>query len=213
MDQTNSKLVLPPVQQGVFDVLREESQRLREWGYYLGGDTALALQLGHRQSVDFDFFSLQPGLGDSTYEWLESLPDFILREKDANTLHGQIQEVKVSFISAYKYPPAIDTIEIEGISVAHIVDIGAMKLLAITSRAALRDYIDIAAILKSGTTLSQLLEASQEKYGPSFDTMVPLRALLAYDSEDMDTEIPTLLDATLKSDWKRILNAAVKEVG
>lgn len=212
MDQPVIKKVLPPDQQAVLQILAKEKAQLEEWGFYLAGGTALALQLGHRQSIDFDFFSEKAGLSDAVFARLADTEDFVLREKDADTLHAELQGVKLSFISAYKYPLITKLRAIADIPVADISDIAAMKLLAITSRATARDYIDLAAIIQSGRPLSRLLETAQHKYGSAFDIMVPLRALAAYDNQDMDNEIPVMLDTELEKKWQDIIDIAVKSM-
>ena len=84
--------------------LSSHATSLETWNYYLAGGTALSLQVGHRRSVDFDFFSQRPRLGEKTFHWLENFRGFILREMDEHTVHAEISGVKISFISNYKYP-------------------------------------------------------------------------------------------------------------
>lgn len=201
--------VLPAQQVTVFKQLQAEASRLDQLGLYLAGGTALALQIGHRQSVDFDFFSQQPDIGEKVFVWLEPLPEFTLRDKDANTIHGEIGGVKVSFIGAYKYPLVEKLVASDSISLAGIRDIALMKLLAITNRATVRDYIDLAAIIRNHIPLENLLEDSQKKYGGNFNTMVLVRALVSFD--DLDPEYPHLLDKTLATSWQGILREAVKK--
>ena len=202
--------VLPKGQQRLWTLLQSERKKLDDWGYYLAGGTALALQIGHRQSVDFDFFSQKPALGAETRLWLESFPGFLLREGDAATVHSQIQGVKASFISGYKYPLIEKKVLLGKLHAAGIVDIAQMKLLAITHRATLRDYLDLAAILRDHIPLPYLLKTSKKKYGPEFNPMVSLKAMISFD--DVDMELPLLLDKTLKKSWKDILRQAVKDV-
>ena len=85
-----------------------------------------------------------------------------------------------------------------------------MKLLAITNRSTIRDYIDLAVIIRDHISLPDLLESSQKKYGANFNTMILLRALVSFN--DLDPEHPTLLDKTLANTWQQILRDAVKKV-
>lgn len=201
--------IFPPAQRAVWDRLQNHAAALTERGYYLAGGTALALQIGHRQSIDFDFFTPQQRLGKITAEWLQQLPGVTLREMDEHTVHAEIEQVKVSFIGAYKYQLVQKPIQPNGIAIASLLDIGVMKLLAITHRATVRDYLDLAAIIGGRIPLSQLLEASRQKYGATFNTMIPLRALTAF--KDLDQEMPPVFDATLAKEWQRILRQAVKD--
>lgn len=84
-----------------------------------------------------------------------------------------------------------------------------MKLLAITHRATLRDYLDLAAILRDRIRLPELLAASGKKYGSKFNVMICLKALVSF--EDVEPEEPPLLDPSLRNSWQKILTEAVKE--
>ena len=202
--------VLPAAQRSLLEKLTENSPFLAEGGYYLAGGTALALQLGHRQSLDFDFFSTQKGLAERTQERLRSFSTVILRDMDQDTLHVEADGIKVSFISAYRYKLIEPPLDYNNLKLAGLVDIGLMKLLALTHRATLRDYLDIAAIVRGPVRLQRLVEASREKYGPETNPMLFLRALVTW--TDIDPEMPVLLDTALKKNWKQILQKAVKSV-
>lgn len=201
--------VLPKSQAALWNFFSSHSDVLGRCGFYLAGGTALALQIGHRQSVDFDFFSQKPALGSKVSQWLKSYPNVFLRDYDPNTVHAEFRKIKVSFIGAYEYPLVTRAVNADGLRLASIVDIGLMKLLAITHRAALRDYIDLAAIIRDHVSLPKLLELSPRKYGKKFNRMIPLKALVSYD--DLDQEMPKLLDRTLAKKWQAILTQAVKQ--
>lgn len=202
--------VLPPGQRALWDRLQAHAAFLKDQGYYLAGGSALALQIGHRQSLDFDFFSNRPALGEPTQHWLEQLGDVVVREFDRDTLHAQVGGVKVSFISAYRYPTVQPLVETGGIRLAGLLDIALMKLLALTHRATVRDYLDLAAILRAHMDLPTILEASRTKYGARFDVMLFLRALVTF--SDVEPEFPVLLDRSLQDSWQTILREAVKRV-
>ncbi|MBI4021972.1 MAG: nucleotidyl transferase AbiEii/AbiGii toxin family protein [Candidatus Andersenbacteria bacterium] len=129
---------------------------------------------------------------------------------DENTVHGQLGQVKASFIGGYKYPLVADTVLAGKLSLASIPDIGLMKLLAITHRATVRDYLDLAIIIRDHIKLPRLLEMSRSKYGDNFNILVPLRALTSF--TDLDPEHPKLFDKSLASSWQLILRKAVKEL-
>jgi hypothetical protein len=203
--------VLPDAQQTVWRVLVQRAAAFLNGGYYLAGGTALALQLGHRQSVDFDFFSQQPGLAGTMEEVLQPIPGFLVRDIEPDTLHAEIGGVKLSFIGAYRYPLLEQPLDVEGMRLAGLLDIGVMKLLALSHRATPRDYIDLAAILRAGCTLPDLLAACNRKYGDAFNPMVPLRALVSF--QDIEGETPTMLDVQLASSWQDVLRSAVRAVG
>lgn len=202
--------VLPPAQRRLLAQFQDRSSFLAKQGYYLAGGTALALHLGHRQSQDFDFFSNRKALAGLTREWLRPFRRVVLRDTDQNTLHAEIAGTKVSFIGAYRYKLVGQPVNCQGLKLAGLLDIGLMKLLALTHRATLRDYLDMAALVRGPVPLRKLVEASREKYGPETNPMLFLRALVTW--TDIDLEIPVLLDTALKKNWKQILQKAVKSV-
>lgn len=157
--------VFPSGQRRLWDQFQRKSTFLAHRGYYLAGGSALALQTGHRQTVDFDFFSEKKALAASTQEWLKPLPGFLVRDRDKDTLHAEVKGVTVSFISGYKYPLVARRVKAGGVQLAGLLDIALMKLLAIAHRATLRDYLDLAAILRDHLDLKKLIDASGKKYG------------------------------------------------
>lgn len=110
--------ILPDAQKIGWDQLQKQADFLINNKFYLAGGTALALQIGHRQSVDFDFFSQQKNTGQPTFDWLQTMSDFVLRDMDANTVHGQLGQVKASFIGGYKYPLVEALVPVDNLSCA-----------------------------------------------------------------------------------------------
>lgn len=202
--------ILPVSQRKLWSLFQRQAEALSRFGYYLAGGTALTLQIGHRRSVDFDFFSRRLGIARDTLNWINKFSNPVVREMDPNTLHLDIQGVKVSFIGAYKYRCVQKCVTQGKIPLAGMKDIGTMKLLAITHRAVLRDYVDLAAIIRNHIALSDLLKASLKKYGKSFNALIPLKALVSF--EDLEPEMPHLFDLDLKKNWKKILIRAVQEI-
>lgn len=201
--------VLRQPQQALWATLQRESARIHARGFYLAGGTALALRIGHRESQDFDFFSQIPDI-EPIRAWIETLPNATIRDANADTIHAEIAAVKLSFIAGYRYPLLLPPVLAGTLEMADIMDIALMKILAITHRATIRDYLDLAVILRDHCSLEQLLVKSVEKYGENFNTMLCLRALVHFD--DIDNEVPVLLDANLDETWKEILRDAVKKI-
>ena len=152
--------------------------------FYLAGGTALALQLGHRISVDFDFFSSGKfenekltKLVKSTFN--DSKINFIQNENETITfLLDDTIKISLFKLSYDNYFPLIET---KYFNLAGIKEIGVMKLLALF-RATYKDYVDLFYILKK-YELSELLKAAEAKH-PEFDKTIYLRALLSYDDVD-----------------------------
>ncbi len=155
--------------------------------FYLAGGTALALQIGHRDSVDFDFFSEQDINTQELFNRLrEIFKDHTLLkiQEESNTLTVLVDNtIKVSFFT-YKYKLIRETITDENLSLASVEDIGCMKLSAITGRATNKDYIDLYFILKN-FPLSDLLENARVKY-PELERNLILKSLVYF--EDVTQE-------------------------
>ncbi|HEX8946781.1 MAG TPA: nucleotidyl transferase AbiEii/AbiGii toxin family protein [Candidatus Paceibacterota bacterium] len=117
-------------------------------GYYLAGGTALALRIGHRQSVDLDYF-INAAIDTTVLKALVrdafAGHDVAFPFETTNTLWCSIDGVKVSFIS--RFDPLLEPVEmLGGIRVASLEDITVMKLAAICGREEYKDYFDLACL-------------------------------------------------------------------
>lgn len=149
--------------------------------FYLAGGTALALQIGHRDSLDFDFFSKEnidtSKLFDEINEFFSGL-EIIKTQEEKNTLSVNVGQVKLSFLT-YHYELVDKLIEVEFLNLASIKDIACMKLSAITSRCALKDYVDLYFILKQ-YKLEELLNSCKDKFS-KLDIGLVLKSLVYFD--------------------------------
>ncbi len=151
-------------------------------GFYLAGGTGLALQLGHRDSIDFDFFSERPFDAELLAKELDTL--FVGRtvtvtQLENNTLSCVVGDnVQLSFMT-YAYPLIEPLVCTDHFPLASIQDIGCMKLSAITSRSVEKDYVDLYQILQS-IDLSTLLSLSYKKH-PALDEALILKSLVYFD--------------------------------
>ena len=175
--------------------------------FFLVGGTALALQLGHRLSIDLDFFTEHPfstqALTDHLYDW----KDFILSSVSSNTVLGVLEGVKTDFIT-HAYPLVDPLIIEEGLRLASLVEIGAMKLNAIAhSGQRLKDFIDVYFLLES-MTLRDLLTAYSRKY-PKSNQLIPLKALVYFEDINIQIDKPMVNRAITLSMLKRRLEEAV----
>ncbi len=150
--------------------------------FYLAGGTALALQMGHRDSVDFDFFTEREFDTTTLYERVKTLfggVHEVLKTQEArNTLSVLVEgEIRISFFS-YPYSLLEPCIEDEYLRVASIRDIGCMKLSAVVSRSSRKDYVDLYFILKR-IPLYDLLASAAEKM-PDLDRNLILKSLVYF---------------------------------
>ena len=146
--------VLPPAQKKIWNKLIAIPKN-----YVLYGGTAIALQLGHRSSIDFDFFSSDHVDSDHLYSVVSSfLGPLEIIQSRKNTLSMitySDDPVKLSFFWGIETgrvkPPRIT--EDNSMRVASLLDLFGHKLKTILQRVEAKDYIDIACLLKSGLPL------------------------------------------------------------
>ena len=131
--------------------------------FHLAGGTSLALQIGHRISVDLDLFTQNDFETNQILEFLEDSFNFHLTYSSKNTLKGNIGDVNLDLIS-HKYPLINKPIQIQEIRLLSIPDIAAMKLNAIAGNGTRsKDFVDIYFILKQ-FSLSEIINFYKTKY-------------------------------------------------
>jgi predicted nucleotidyltransferase component of viral defense system len=171
------------IEPGTLELLRElqKSEILNE--FILAGGTALAMQLGHRKSIDLDLFSQNDIEVNSILEYLEERFGFELDFSAKNTLKGSIQKVKIDLIT-HKYPFVKEPVHLEGIRVFPVEDIAAMKLNAIAGDGTRsKDFIDVYFLLKQ-FAVKELLAFYGAKYNKR--NLIHIVKSLNY-FEDIDT--------------------------
>ncbi|MFO7951910.1 MAG: nucleotidyl transferase AbiEii/AbiGii toxin family protein [Bacillota bacterium] len=135
-------------------------------GSYLAGGTALALIIGHRESVDFDWFSPTEFDPESLARQLSLIKPFKVNEASRGTLHGIMDNVRVSW---FYYPnPLLDSLitssSMPGLKLASLKDIGTMKLIALSHRGSAKDFIDLYKLHENGLDLESLLKLVPSKF-------------------------------------------------
>lgn len=193
------------VEPGTLGLLKEIMAIPELSGFNLAGGTALALQIGHRKSVDLDFFGARPIDKDEIVALLENIGNLYLLQHSLNILIFNINGVKVDFVN-YKYPWLREIKEEAGIRLVSLADIGAMKLAAITGRGKKRDFTDLYFLLQQ-FTLPELLGFYREKY-PDGNEFLVLRSLTYFDDAEEDKE----LEMFEKVEWPEIRKTIENEV-
>lgn len=197
------------------DILPEAQRRLwRELSglpgeFTLYGGTALALHLGHRESVDFDFFGNRPIDVSSLENEISFLSGAKVTQRAKNTLSVLVDRgapVKVSFFGVPKLPRLTPPViaEDNGLRIASLIDLAGTKASVVQVRGEAKDYIDMDALIRvGGINLSTALAAAGKLYGSSFNPEITLKALSYFDDGDL-RELP--------ADLKSRLAAAVDKV-
>ena len=160
----------------------------------LVGGTALALQYGHRTSVDLDFFGSFGNEEDKLFTVLQPYAE-VRRVKDSSNIKiFFMDDVKVDFVNYSIYPWIDDAVVEDGLRLASPKDIAAMKINAIEGRGSKKDFIDIYSLLQH-YSLDELLKFYSQKY-PNYSIYRALMSLTYFaDADPKDT--PTLfMDAT-----------------
>lgn len=181
--------ILPPAQQGLWTRLAPT----RDLGLVLYGGTAIALRLGHRISVDFDFFTEKLLDKDSLRARLDFLNGALTLQETPNGLTVLVRsgqgDVKVSFFGSIDFGRVGEPEQTDDsvLCVASLDDLMATKLKVVLQRNEAKDYKDIAAMLKSGVSLARGLAAARTMYGPNFQPGESLKALVYFEGGDLDT--------------------------
>ncbi len=157
-------LQIETVQPGTFAVLKKLSVLPVLADFQLVGGTALALQIGHRQSIDLDFFTPNIDFDEiRMLRTLQKLGNVVVLNTDTNWLGVKFDGVKLDILK-YPYPLLNSFLEEDGIRLVSKPDIAAMKLSAISSRGAKKDFIDLYFLFQE-ITLAAMLEFYTTKFG------------------------------------------------
>jgi hypothetical protein len=195
---------LPEAQRTLWKELRDVPAE-----FVLYGGTAIALHLGHRESVDFDFFGGREFNPAELYGRVPFLKGAMVLQQERNTLTCSVDRgapVKVSFFGL----PALKRIESpaqaqdNGLKVAALIDLAGMKATVVQQRAEAKDYVDLDAIMGHGIGLPLALAAAIAIYGDAFNPQITLKALCYFEDGSLrDLPEPVkrrLLDAVAETD-------------
>jgi hypothetical protein len=180
------------------DVLPEEQKKLgpqlapaRALDFVLYGGTAIALQLGHRVSVDFDFFTDHDLNRKRLVESFPFLANSTAIQDSNNTFVVLVpvddRHVKVSFFGAIGFGRVNDPVETDDgvMLVASMADLLAAKVKVILQRSESKDYRDIAAMLEAGADLPLAIAAARQMYAPTYQPQIGLKALTFFEDGDL----------------------------
>jgi Domain of unknown function (DUF1814). len=161
--------------------------------FYLAGGTGLALQLGHRMSLDLDLFSERPWSDASLLAALRALGPTIIDLESEGTLVGSVGGVRVSFFY-YPYPLLEPLLQTPGGGpLAGLLDIACMKLIAVSQRGSRKDFIDLYFLGAAGVDLRHALDALPRKMPGVEHNLVHLARSLAYLADAESEPEPRML--------------------
>ena len=167
----------------------------------LVGGTALALQYGHRMSIDLDFFGEIEEDNTTIREILRKIGPISVYKETTNIKIYSINGIKIDFVN-YKYPWIDTVIEKDGLRLASPKDIAAMKINAVEGRGTKKDFIDMYFLLQH-YTLEDILKFYAEKY-PENSIFRGLMSLTYF--EDAENELMPIMFSNIKwNDMKQFI--------
>lgn len=175
--------------------------------FYLAGGTALSLQMGHRQSVDLDWFIPRLGEAESLFQRLKFAGiDFKVQSVSLETVYITIYDVQISFIG-YNYPMIQQTVTLHefGIQMAATDDIACMKLSEIASRGSRKDFVDLYYLIRHFHSLEDYLKLYMKKYD-NRDIGHVIKSLIYFADAEAEPEIKMVkpvLWQDLKTDFEK----------
>ncbi|MGQ0444969.1 MAG: nucleotidyl transferase AbiEii/AbiGii toxin family protein [Beijerinckiaceae bacterium] len=178
--------ILPPPQRRLWDELAGVPPE-----FVLYGGTAIALHLGHRESLDFDFFGCSPLDPAQLVPSIPFLAGAVVTQRDPNTFSCTVDRggpIRLSFFGVPRMtrllPP--HAASGNGLQVASILDLAGTKVSVVQMRAEAKDYIDIDAMLtRGGIDLTAALAAALAIYGTQFNPQNALKAISYFGDESL----------------------------
>ena len=199
----NPKLeILPTAQRLVWQDLNQTPR-----SFVLYGGTAMALRLGHRQSIDFDLFS------NESFEPSSLLLTLRYLREALSVVVDRSGPVKISFFGDVRMNRVQDPDRApdNGLQIASLLDLTATKLKTIQQRAEAKDYRDIAAAMEGGISLAEALAASTAIFGKTFNVMAALKALTYFGDGNLPN-LPGKMQDHLRTAAERVKLEALPQI-
>lgn len=183
---------------------------LKKKGFYLAGGTALSLQVSHRTSLDFDFYTKEEFLPEDIIDIFQrDTKEITAIHTGKGTLISRIKKVEVSLFY-YQYPLLESFVETKSLNLASLKDIAAMKLIAIIQRGTKRDFFDLYFLARN-LGLAKIIELTQKKY-PPFNPYIALQALAYFDDAEKENLKERKITFFETISWNEVREFFVKEL-
>lgn len=199
-------LSIQTVQPDTLELLKAISAQPEVKELRLVGGTALALQYGHRQSVDLDFFGRLPEDKDELIDVVRRVGDVTVLNRSKIILQMVVNQVKVDFVDYSRYPWIDEPILGDGFVLASDKDIAAMKINAIMGRGTRKDFIDLYVLLQH-YSLTQIMDFYRQKY-PEFSEYRALLSMTYFDDAEMQ-DMPLMF---IKTPWKSMKTSIIQAI-
>lgn len=196
------------------DVLAKIGKTKVSERFYLAGGTGAALQLGHRTSLDLDFFTATK-FQSPELELLEELKEIGRVSKSSTspgTLHCELDRVKLSFFR-YGYPVLFPFQNLDNIKIADIRDIGLMKISSVSDRGSKKDFIDLYFISTEVLSLPKLFTFFRRKYKQvDYNVIHIIRSLAYFREAEKEKKMPKMLRPVKWADVKKYFEKEMREL-
>lgn len=201
-------LQLQTILPDTLELLKKLSAQPELQGMRLVGGTSLALQYGHRQSVDLDFFGSPTVSQDDILSMIERMGSYKLRNRTNSILQLILNGVMVDIVDYCRYPWIDEPVYEDSLMLASPKDIAAMKINAIEGRGSRKDFIDIYLLLQH-YSLEELLRFYSQKY-PNYSIFRALLSLTYFDDAENEA-MPKMFIADSWDEIKTHITSAVKK--
>ncbi len=169
--------------------------------WYLAGGTALALQVGHRQSVDLDFFTTKAVFNQRSTELaLTETKSWETTRQDQGTLFGLLKKAKMSLIAYPFFLPSKNVLTCGTVRVLHPSDIAVMKIIAVSQRGRKRDFLDLYWYCMNRESLKDVIIRIFHQYPQRHDSAHIIKSLMYFVDAESDP-MPTIF---FKATWTGI---------
>lgn len=201
--------ILPQAAKKALDFLSKQ-EWLKKSKWYLAGGTALALQTGHRYSVDLDFFSRAKSFdNDDFLRRFSKIKEWNISVNRKNTIYGKLFKSKISFIAYPFFISKQKPLFYGYVRILSPFDIAVMKIIAISQRGRKRDFFDLYWCANNIEPLENIIKRLKIQY-PSIAHNYHhiLKALVYFEDAETDPEPEIYFDAS----WKKVKSFFRKEI-
>jgi predicted nucleotidyltransferase component of viral defense system len=166
--------------------------------FFLVGGTSLALQMGHRFSVDLDLFTIADFDQEELLATLKTDFEVVVEVTSPSIFITRIEDVKVDFVR-FRYSLLFPVLQIDGIRMLEIRDVAPMKLDAVTKRGSKKDFYDIYFLLQM-MPLQEILDLYDKKFQHS--TLFHVIKSLTYFDDAEEQADPLVFDPAVR--WEMV---------
>ena len=193
------------IEPGTLQLLKElQSSPIFE-GTRLVGGTALALQLGHRSSIDLDFFGSVQASSEDIRDFLSEEHSITIVKESRNINIYLIDGIKVDIVN-YRYQWIDSPVVGDGFVLAGLKDIAAMKIAAVVGRGTKKDFIDLYFLLQH-FSLHEILDLYMQKYTDG-SLFIAMKSLSYFEDAEADP-MPVMFDDVSWEDVKVFIRQAI----